>query len=146
MVNRIDVRRTWNGYSTQKKVVVLLLLVIVVPSLIFVFAPRNVVLYVSNQNDDDPYVNMTITVDGDRVYSEMLFVADSHNWQKFSITIWGPFHDFKATNEDNGISVSTAVFTPVQTYVIIDYWGPPAFHNMGDYFTIQSMLAEPAFM
>lgn len=146
MVKRADIRRAWDGYSKQKKKVILILLVILIPSLMFAFAPRSVVMYVSNQNDDEPYVNVAIEVDGGRVYSEMLFVADSHNWQEFSIIVWGPLHDFRVTNEDNGISVSVGVFTPVQTYVIIDYWGPPQFHSRGDHFTIQSMLTEPAFM
>jgi hypothetical protein len=127
-------------------VVVVLLLVIVILSLLFVFAPRTVVIYVSNQSDDEPYVNVTIMVDGDSVYSEMLFVANYHNWQEFSITVWGPFHEVKALNEDNGISVSSTVFTPFQTYVIIDYWGSPESQSRGAHFTIQSMLTPPAFM
>jgi hypothetical protein len=141
-----DIRRSWNGFSAKKKVTTILLIAIVVISVTFVAAPRTVVIYVSNQNDDEPYVNVTISVDGIRVYSDMLFVADSHNWQRFSITSWGPFHDFRVINEDNGVSVSSTVFTPVQTYVIIDYWGPPISHSRGDYFTIQSMPWEPAFM
>jgi hypothetical protein len=139
LVSRIDVRRRWNDSSRQKKVVVILLLVIVILSLLFVFAPRTVIIYVSNQSHEEPYVNVTIRVDGDRVYSGVLFVADSHNWQEFSVTVWGPFHEIKATNEDRGLSVSTTVFTPVQTYVTIDY-------GMGDLFVIQSMLTPPAFM
>lgn len=146
MTRWADIRGIWNGFTARKKVTTILLIAVVVISVTFVAAPRMVVFYVSNQNDDEPYVNITIRVDGVRVYSDMLFVADSHNWQRFSITSWGPVHDFEVVNEDNGVSVSSIVPTPVQTYVIVDYWGNPLSHNMGDYFTIQSMLWEPAFM
>jgi hypothetical protein len=104
------------------------------------------VVYVSNQSDEEPYINMTIKANGNEVFSEMLFVADSHNWVEFSFMAWGPVQNIEAICEDTGLSISQGVFTPIQTYLIIDYWGPSQYHSRDTDITIQTSITPPAFM
>ncbi len=146
MASRLDIVKRWRGLSRASKVLVVILIVVVIVLAFMLLGPKNLVFYVSNQSDVFPYVNMTVRVSGNEVFSEMLFVADFHNWIEFSVMAWGPVQSIEATCEDAGLTISQDAFTPIQTYVTIDYWGPSQYHNRDTDITIETSLTAPAFM
>lgn len=140
---KIKLKEKWKNYSKRMKILIIIILL----TIVFFTVPRPMVLYISNQSFAEPYINVTIEVDGSKIYSEMLFVGDQHNWQKISIIVWGAIHYIEAFNNDNKISNSAIVFTPFQGYIVIDYWYYPESHYNPTprHFSIESHLLQPQF-
>lgn len=133
-------RKRWKKTSKRKKILAISIILILV--FVIFIAPRPVTLIVSNQSFDEPYINITVKVNGVVILSDELYVANEHNWTDHSVFLWGIFQFIEVKN-DNARRTDTAVVSTVTGgYILIQYWNS----DSKEHFTVDYSLEHPVFM
>ena len=142
--NNLSFRKRWKNMPSKKKKRSLVLVLLII-ALFFLVIPRPLHIVVSNQSYAEPYVNITVKVNGMKVISGEFYVACQHNYMRFDIVIYGSVQRIVATNEDINVSNSAIIFAPSGGYVKINYWYYPSTHYnpMDQHFSIKYQLREP---
>lgn len=98
----------------------------------YCFIPRPIpppppfTLYVSNQSFEDPYVRITIKIDGQVVVDEDFDVEGQHNWVTFTPDITPGDHTLEAVS-DTGAELRVSFTLPdgEPRWAVVDYWYYP---------------------
>ncbi|MCP4641123.1 MAG: hypothetical protein GY851_11845 [bacterium] len=76
----------------------------------------------SNQSFDKPKVDISITIDGNRIIADTFRVKDQHCWEEYSLNLPAGSHRLKAQVDDGAYELETEFDTEGKHWAVVSFW------------------------